>query len=342
VISYTEQGLMNTAGIFGHSRQLKSLNSLIEKKMIPSSLLFTGASGIGKKTIAKRVIASLFCAESNSPCLDCSNCSRVYSGTFPDLIELEKDDKGKIPVGDRNKPEYGSVRWLIEKLNNSSVSGRYGVIIDGVDTISESGQNALLKTIEEPPMGTCIILIGESKSRVLHTILSRSLHLNFNPLSNDDVKEILKEQDKDGQYKELVMLISGGSVETAMKLMDETVLNSVIEYASWISAAVQSGGELSGDLPDLPKSLSNDFLLAVLMEFYLIMLSGKILSGNEIPKSLLIKDKTAVKKIIKILLAMRSGLDNNMNFKSMIKGLLYSCDQFDLSGFSKPDFTWIK
>ena len=172
---------MNTAGIIGHSRQIKILEVLRRNDDIPQTILFSGKSGIGKKLVARRLLASLFCEAGDPPCLKCPSCLQAAGGTFPDIIELGPDEKGSIPIGDADRSEPGSVRWLIDRLSKKSISGTYGVLIDGAESISAAGQNALLKTIEEPQAGAHIIIITANRSLILPTILSRCMNLPFYP-----------------------------------------------------------------------------------------------------------------------------------------------------------------
>ena len=122
---------MNTAGIIGHERQLRVLSLLVKNKNTPHSMLFSGKSGIGKRLIARRFLAALFCTAGNPPCGSCPSCLQAgRAATHPDIIELAPDEKGSITIGDVDRSEPGTVRWLISRLSKKSVSGKYGVLID--------------------------------------------------------------------------------------------------------------------------------------------------------------------------------------------------------------------
>ncbi len=324
---------MNTTGIYGHSRQIENLNALLVEKTIPNALLFSGPGGVGKRLIARRFISAMFCEDENGPCLECRSCREIAGGVFSDVIELGKNEKGKIPIGDSKKHEVGSVRWLIDKLANSSVSGKYGVIVDEVDSISEAGQNALLKTIEEPPPGTCIILIGENQSRVLPTILSRSMRFKFSQLTPEDLKKVLSLSNEYRESCELLVWISSGSLSVARRLLDNDNLDFILSFAGYISGVVKRKG-LLGDAPELVDGVDYEFLLTVLLGLYGFMLSGEPEKLVLVPEDIMIDDRRTLQSILKILLAMRRGLDNNLNFKIMMKGMLYSLENINMSGFS--------
>src|SRR5208337_5161192 len=133
---------MNTTGIIGHTRQLDILNLLFWNETIPHTMLFTGMTGIGKKLVARRFLTALFCAAEEPPCMKCPACLQAAGKTLPDIIELTPDDKETIPIGDTDRSEEGSVRWLIDRLSKKSLSGKFGVLIDRAESISIPGQNA--------------------------------------------------------------------------------------------------------------------------------------------------------------------------------------------------------
>jgi len=331
---------MNIQGIKGHQNQLNYLSHLKTGGAIPHALLFTGQHGTGKRLIAERFAASVLCREEDSPCFKCAACMQMKAGSYPDYIILERDEKGKIPVGSSDRSQPGSVRWMIERLTRSSINGKYFVVVDGVETISEAGQNALLKTIEEPGADSHIILIAESKSGILPTIVSRCIEINFNPLSVSQINEIMRERFSDGGNSDIIASICGGSVDTALRLNDEKVFNSIMSLCKEISSQIKGGsGELK--FQDFASGEDNIFILNVLINIYSFMLKEHIKgSGFSIPEYLLI-DADDAEKVVKILLAIKKGLKNNLNVKVFLKGMLSSISELKRTGFPEPDFSWL-
>jgi hypothetical protein len=315
---------INLTGIKGHSRQLNYISKLTEKDSYPHAFLFSGPAGIGKRLIAERFLGSIFCKKDSSPCFDCDVCRQIKSGSFPDYLALLKDDKGKIPVGDREKALEGSVRWLIDKLGRSSISGNYGIIIDGVDTISETGQNALLKTIEEPPSGTTFVLIAESSSLILPTIVSRCLEITFNPLTDEDVLDIIQNLFPDSEINRLIAAISGGSVESALYLHREGVSDEVFELCRSITECI-SGKNIYFNVSNSINEKGNEILLTVLINIFSYMLKESYMPGiNLLPRDIYIDSEDDLRDVIKILLKVKKGLNNNLNVKNSLKGMLYN------------------
>jgi len=332
---------MNLNGIVGHERELKNLLALQSGEGMHHSILLTGQSGIGKRLIAERFLSSMVCNGVNSPCGECNICRQISAGTFPDYIVLERDEKGKIPVGNRDKLMPGSVRWLIEKLSRTSTSGRYSVIIDGVDTISEAGQNALLKTIEEPNSNAYIILISESRSGILPTILSRCIEIPFQPLNKEDLLKIIEIQGKYTSQTHFFTGISGGSADIALKLHDETVFTEIRNICLSISGFVRNGNNEMFKYTDIKVVPDSEFLLTVLINIYSFIIRESFQNDNIlVPDDMTVSQDVAV-KIVRILLALKRGLDNNLNVKNILKGFMYSFDEIDSSGFPEPDFSWL-
>ena len=330
---------MNTVGIIGHTRQLKFLELLRCNDTIPHTMLFSGKSGIGKKLVARRFIMSLFCAGAEPPCLRCTTCLQAMNMTFPDIIELHPDEKGAISIGNTNRTETGTVRWLIDRLSKKSVTGIYGVIIDGAETISTGGQNALLKTIEEPQAGAHILIISENKSLILPTILSRSMELAFNPLDAGEVKRVLVAEGAGATDSDLISELSGGSVETALILSRENTLSGIAGICGEITSYLLRNQGLRLDMAALQKKISMGQILSILLNAYRSILSSSI-SGAPLHPFLAefsIPDRKKITKLIKILLALRKGLTNNLNIRSALKGMLYSIEEINDFGLPKLD-----
>ncbi len=318
---------MNFSGITGHQKQIERLELLAGQKKIPQTMLFTGPSGIGKRLVAERFLSALFCRDENPPCLHCSVCARIKKETHPDYIRLLPGEKGIIPVGTEEKKEPGTVRWLIDRMSRRSVSGARGILIDGIDRISEEGQNALLKTVEEPAESTRMILIASGKATVLPTIASRSFEIAFHPLSEDETAHTLAALGLPGDAAEIAAVASGGSAGTGLLLGDDETRKLVFGVCGEISRFLNSG-----DIPALSiekplKLLGPDIFLDVLTSIYrrnLLSLLGA--TGPLLPeiKAVFIDDTQKIQRLIKILLALKKGLSNNLNIRIAFKGMLYS------------------
>lgn len=331
---------MNFNNVHGHQNQIKYLSHIKQSGSIPHALLFTGQHGIGKRLIAEIFAKGIFCNEENSPCGKCPHCLQMQAGSYPDFILLERDDKGKIPVGSSDRTQPGTVRWMIEKLTRSSINGKYVVIVDGVETISEAGQNALLKTVEEPGTGTSIILIAESKSGILPTIVSRCVEINFNPLQVSHIKKIIGGMVKNVDNNHLVPLISGGSADIALRLYDDKVFSSIIDICREIKVMLRGAGT-GGKIADLPGGADSGFIITVLLNIYSFMIREHIGGGGlSLPMDIVLEMEEA-EKAVKILLAIKKGLKNNLNVNNFLKGMLYSASGMKSRGFSDPDFSWL-
>jgi DNA polymerase III delta prime subunit len=328
---------MKTDGISGHMLQFEHLERMLRSGSIPGTLLFSGLPGIGKRKVALRLLKALFCEGDDRPCLQCRDCRLIAGGSHPDVIEISPGEKGSIPVGSPDEP--GTVRWLISRLSKKSVSGRYGVTINGIENISSAGQNALLKTIEEPQEGAVIILITSNKMLILPTILSRAAEISFRELSPAQIMDILKRDGVTSPDIELIAEISGGSVEMASLLASEGgmeelsgIVSSIVEYA-------RNRGMLRLDIDAFQKRAgAGNMVFLLVSSFRKILLQN--LRGGEVPgpfsghSSL---DREILVKIIRILLSMKRGLAVNINASVMLKAMLYSMDDMNDEGLPSLD-----
>ena len=188
--------------IVGHEHVFETFRRALQQRRLASTFLFVGPPGIGKWTTALSLAQALLC-ESTSPdelqaCGACPGCQLVAARTHPDLLLIQKpDDKNFIPVesfiGDR---EHRMREGLCHDIALKPFrGGRKIAIIDDADYLNQEGANCLLKTLEEPPADSLIILIGTSQQRQLPTIRSRCQIIRFGPLTDVQVATLLADTD---------------------------------------------------------------------------------------------------------------------------------------------------
>lgn len=318
--------MFNIESITGNKRQCLSLAAMAGNSMIPQAMLFTGIDGIGKTHTARWFLRSLFCTGTTRPCGTCHACIQISKETFPDLIEIGPNEKGSIPIGDPAKKEAGSIRWLIDRLSKKSVYGKTGVIIRNMESLSIEGQNALLKTIEEPGDGIHIIMTVANRSSILKTILSRCRMIVFNPLSDEELSSILSKKHGGSDILNTIIPIAGGSVKLAEILLDKDHYDLILELCTSISSALKHQSTFNYDLNPLLKKTGTEPVIAILLNIYRLMLLDSVhhTRNRALPDDIFLQDTILIKKIIKILLALKKGLANNLNIKIAFKGMLYS------------------
>jgi DNA polymerase-3 subunit delta' len=173
--------------INGHRRLVELLARSVERGTLPPSLIFAGPPGAGKRETAIALAQSLNCTNPQTPnpesrisnpdlsvdaCGRCAACSRIARGVHPDVLVLEPGDTGLIRVD--------QVRDVIERAAYRPFEGKRRVaIIDDADALMPQAQNALLKTLEEPPPSSVFVLITTRPDVLLPTVQSRCIRLSF-------------------------------------------------------------------------------------------------------------------------------------------------------------------
>jgi DNA polymerase-3 subunit delta' len=216
-------------GIYGHDAVVERFRRTLESGRLASTYLFVGPEGIGKRRFATELACALLCRNSQDaelePCGQCDSCRLFAAGNHPDfeLVGLPKD-KSKLPielfVGDR---DHRHQEGLCHRIALKPYLGdRKIAIIDDADYFNQESANCLLKTLEEPPPRSLLILIGTSPSRQLPTIRSRSQVVRFAPLDLQTVARILTESElvSDPQQAATAAELSGGSGSRALELAD--------------------------------------------------------------------------------------------------------------------------
>jgi DNA polymerase-3 subunit delta' len=199
---------MALRNVTGQDKAVSILLKTIQRGRISSSYLFAGESGIGKKLTAVNLAKALNClgrvqtAEGKEPdgtsvpgirdpelfaldaCDECSSCRKIDAGIHPDFL-LVSPESGQIRVEE--------IRAIDDALSFKAFEGRYkAVIVDDADTMNQYAANAFLKTLEEPPESSLIILISSNPDRLSDTIRSRCSRINFVPLSLEACRDVIR------------------------------------------------------------------------------------------------------------------------------------------------------
>ncbi len=185
---------MSLPVVHGHQATWQRLLARLAAGRLPHALLFVGPPGVGKALVAQRLAARLACAApAPEPCGECAGCRQVVAGTHPDLQLLGAPERGGGRKETRRK-EIGidQARELkrFAALGTVSADRKIG-IIDDADRLSIAAQNALLKTLEEPPGQALLILITASPGALLSTVRSRCQRIAFRPLTTAECEAAL-------------------------------------------------------------------------------------------------------------------------------------------------------
>lgn len=208
------------SSIQGHEQIKNDLRQLLAEKRLPHALLFTGIEGIGKNLTAKVLAKVLLCSGEEKPCNICPSCRAFDAKNHPDFYYLE-------PEGKANNIKIEQIRQMQSQIALSPyLADKRVVIINDAETMNEAAENSLLKTLEEPTGDIVFILVTANKDLLLPTILSRCMKLYFAPLSEDEIKIILKSKYAVNEDKATVIAkLSGGSMKRAISFLDDDNFN---------------------------------------------------------------------------------------------------------------------
>lgn len=172
--------------LIGHTRLASLLTRAVARESVPPTLLFAGPAGVGKWRAAVSLAEALNCLEpaEGDACGRCRSCDRIARGMHVDVRVLEPDDTGKIKIE--------LVRDTLESCGYRPFEGkRRVVLIRDADALLESAQNALLKSLEEPPPATVFVLTSGAPDSLLRTVRSRTMRLTFGRLTIGEVEQLL-------------------------------------------------------------------------------------------------------------------------------------------------------
>ena len=316
--------------VVGHESIIGHFKSSIEQGKVAHAYLIHGEKGTGKKMLAGLFAKTLQCeAGGTDPCGTCRSCIQCDSGNQPDIIWVTHE-----------KPTVISVDDIREQVNNDIIikpySSRYKIyIIPEAELMNPQAQNALLKTIEEPPEYAIIMLLTNNLDKMLPTILSRCITLNLKPVGELDMMEYLSRMGIPQAKAKFCVGFAFGNLGKAVRLATSEEYNEIKHDCVQILKDINRM-EIY-DLIDAVKKMSKYKLdiydyLDIMMMWYRDILMLKV-SGS--PDKLLFKEEYAtlkqqanyisyegIENVLKALDKVKVRLEANVNFDRAMELLL--------------------
>ena len=318
----------------GQEHITKILKNQIETGKVSHAYIFSGTRGTGKTTAAKVFARAINCLnpKNGEPCNECEACKNILSGNTTDVVEMDAASNNSVE----------NIRNIRQEVAYVTTGLKYKVyIIDEAHMLSTGAFNALLKTLEEPPENVVFILATTEEHKILPTILSRCIRLEFKKISKQDIKSRLKKvlvdynmEYQEDALEEIATLADGGmrdalsilercinssdsitksKVEEIVGVVEKAVLEELIlnileynvkETAVSVDAILKSGK----DLRNITNNITEEFL-----NILIYISSGK--SGNISTALNAIVDKISVERVHQII-KNTSKLDEDLRMSS--------------------------
>lgn len=242
--------------IIGHHNIVSQLQNAVKTERIAGAYLFSGINGVGKETVALYFARLILCENEDKrsiPCGTCRGCRKIENGNHPDL-RIIRPDGSQIKIG--------QIRELQQEIHYHPIDAERKVyIFVNTERMNKEAANSLLKTLEEPPSVSTIVLLTENIESILPTIRSRCQVLTFYPLTEEELSGSLMDRfEIDKQTASSIAILSGGVVGNAISLIeqDSTGEESVPEilFETDTLAAFRLAEQFEGNLESLDKLIS--------------------------------------------------------------------------------------
>lgn len=317
--------------IVGHEQIIEHLKNAISMGKVSHAYILNGPDFSGKKMLADAFARALQCEE-NDPegCGNCKSCHQAEDYNQPDIIYVQHEKPNLIGVDD-----------IRVQLNNSIVikpySSRYKIyIVDEAEKMNQQAQNALLKTIEEPPAYGIILLLTTNADSFLPTILSRCITLNIRTVKDEVIKNYLMTNHGIPDYQaDVCTAFAQGNVGKAIKLAASDEFNEL--KASAVSLMKRIEDIEIYELSDAVKQIT-EYKLQIQDYFDLMMIWFRdvlYMKATNDPNGLIFKDEVydikkqaakhtynGIENVLEALETAKIRLNANVNFDLTIELLL--------------------
>ncbi|HIT63612.1 MAG TPA: DNA polymerase III subunit delta' [Candidatus Ventrimonas merdavium] len=323
--------MLSFQDIIGHEQIKEHFQQAIENHRVSHAYILTGEAGMGRKSLANAFALTLLCEKGKSePCMECHACKQVLSGNHPDLIYVSHEKPGSIGVDD--------IRTQInDTILVRPYSSYYKIyIVDEAEKMTQQAQNALLKTIEEPPSYAIILLLTTNQEAFLPTILSRCVQLKLKPLKDFVVKSYLTEHlgvpeaDADvyaafarGNLGKAISLASSEEFQLmrqeVMHLLKHLKDADISELLDYIRKLKEDSLDIYECLDFMQLWYRDVLLYKVTKDMNLLVFKDEYRAMNEISKN---SGYDGLEKILEAIDKARTRLDANVNMELAMELML--------------------
>lgn len=317
--------------VVGHDQIIEYIQNAVKMDKVSHAYILNGERGAGKKLLAKMFAMTLQCEKSgDEPCMDCHSCKQAMSANHPDIIRVTHDKPNSIGVED-----------IRVQVNNDIVVKPYSspykiYIIDEADKMTVQAQNALLKTIEEPPAYAVIFLLTENADVLLPTILSRCVMLKLKNIKDDLIKKYLMEIMEVPDYQaEVCTAFAQGNMGKAIMLASSEHFNEIREDTVHLMKYIKDMDvyELIGAVKEIAKYKLqiSDYFDLMMIWFRDVLMFKATKDANEVVFSDQIKyierqvsgcSYEGIEEILEGLEKAKARLKANVNFELTMELLL--------------------
>ncbi len=318
--------MMGFRDIIGQDRIISNLTGVVKSGKAAHAYIFDGEKGMGKKTLAAVFAKALQCEtplderENAEPCGQCHSCKCAESGSHPDIITLIPEKTSSIGVSD--------IRAQV--VNDVAIKPYYSprkiYIIPDANLMTDEAENALLKTLEEPPSYAVIIILSDNKDRLLPTIVSRAVCLQMRAVDNGEIRSFLEKKNPELTDSSAVISFARGNLGRALLLSESEEFKLLLEKLRSIVTGIRemsdTGISLAAKEAAEKKEEGDDVLSYLLLWFrdVLFLKAGgsedKLIFFNEereLAKAAGYYSFERINRIIDEIKTARSRLKSNVN-----------------------------
>lgn len=312
--------------IIGQEPLKDRLRHLLESGGVGHAYVFSGPDGTGRRTVAEAFATHLLCGVSPAaPCGACAGCRLAAAGTHPDLATVAPDpEKDRIVVD--------QIRQLQSQMSIRPVHGRKVMLLLEADRMNESAQNCLLKSLEEPPPETVLVMTAIRFDKLLPTVQSRSIRLELGRYSIEDMTRILASQGLDPADRPFCLNYADGIPGRAARMLRSATLAETREKA--LATLPGAGGTAAADalhaLLSADKSRFGEAIDVLITAWRDVMmlregLDRRLINADKrgmIGEAVRLSRPESAQRRIRMLDEWRDRLDGNLNYQLAVDGFI--------------------